>query len=271
MRDGTTTEPTIGYAQYSIPSLGTTVDFVGGYSRIHQVENLAGPGAAACQLVDMTDQIGCLVQADPCSIGYAGAGAGDFWTRSNPAPQPITGPFTSSPIASLRVAQIQPSTASVQALGTTGEYPLSRKLYFSSLVGFGNVAATTGDPGAADELALARFEATPTNINTILTANGFFTLGAQSPTGTDTQFCEDFNEQVVCNPTPASASTLPANLNGCANNPAGIPTVSTTCGNGTREAYEECDNGTANGTTGNNCSQTCRCVADFNNSTGNCN
>jgi hypothetical protein len=272
MRDGTTVEPTIGYAQYFISSLGKTFDMTGGFSRIHQVESVIGGTGAlgACQLVDMTDQIGCLAQADPCSVGYAGAGAGDFSTHNNPAPGAVT---TTGSIASLRVAQVAPSPATVQALGKTGEYQLSRKLYFVSLPGFGNVAASSGDPGAADELKLAQFMATPGSINTIVTNNGFFKLGAQSPAGGDTQFCEDFNEQVVCNPTPSMVSGLATNQNGCMGNPTGIPgaSVSTTCGNGVREAYEECDNGTSNGTSGNNCSQTCRCVADFNNTTGNCN
>jgi cysteine-rich repeat protein len=273
MRDGTTTEPTIGYAQYNIASIGKTVDFVGGYSRIHQVETVfgnTGPNQA-CQLVDMTDQIGCLAQADTCSIGYAGAGAATFSMRTNP------GAGTAQAIDSMRVAKVAPSTATVQALGTktpgtTGpEYQVARKLYFVSLPGFNNIAATSGDGQAADELKLAQFEATPSSMNPIILANGFFTLGSASPAGLDTQFCEDFNEQMVCNPTPASASTLAANINGCTNNPTGIPTVGTTCGNGTREAYEECDDGPANGTTGDHCSQTCRCTADFNNSTGVCN
>ncbi len=269
MRDGTTVEPSIGYAQYSIPSLGVTTDFAGGFSRIHQVETIFGTTStnAACQLVDMTDQIGCLTQADACSIGYAGAGASDFSKRANPAP----GGTTPGAIASLRVAQISPSTATVQLLGNPGEYQLSRKLYFVSLPGFENIAASTGDPGAADELKLAVFESNPANMNSIITGNGFFTLGSQSPSGADTQFCEDFNEQVVCNPTPKTPSSLPANVNGCTANPSGVPTASTVCGNGTKEAYEECDDGVNNGTTGDKCSPTCRCVADFNSGTGACN
>jgi cysteine-rich repeat protein len=278
MRDGTITEPTIGYAQYPISSLGITLDLVAGFSRIHQVETAVGATLGACQLVDMTDQIGCLAQADPCSIGYAGAGAKDYFTHANPAPGPSGGAYITTPIASLRVAQVAPSPATVQALGTqnpatTGpEYQLARKLYLVSLPGFNNIAATTADPQAADELKLAQFEGNPANMNSIMTTNGFFTLGAQSPAGTDTQFCEDFNEQTVCNPNTKVPSTLAPNQNGCAfNADAGVPSASTTCGNGTREAYEECDNGLNNGTSGNGCSLTCRCVSDFNNTTGACN
>jgi hypothetical protein len=35
--------------------------------------------------------------------------------------------------------------------------------------------------------------------------------------------------------------------------------------------YGECDNGPANGTSGNHCSVTCRCTLDFNEATGACN
>jgi hypothetical protein len=80
MRDGTVVEPTIGYAQKQVSGASGTIslDFVGGYGRIHQVEGVFTPGTTApvsCHRSAATDQIGCLVQADPCSIGYAGDGA----------------------------------------------------------------------------------------------------------------------------------------------------------------------------------------------------
>ena len=262
-RDGTTTDGSVGYAQYAIASLGTTTDLAGVYNRIHQVESLNG--GSACQLLDMTDQIGCLSQADPCSIGYAGAGA-KLWYSHTGACAANQAAGVACPTAAgadaLRVAQTYPTTTTVQLLGKPGEYQFSRKLYFTSLVGFGNVAATTGDPTAADEIKLADFEATPASINPILAANDFFTLGTLSPAGTDTQFCEDFNEQTIC-----GAAT---NNNGCLGNPAGVPSsANTVCGNGVVEAFEECD-GTVNAGAGG-CSATCRCKADFNEATGVCN
>jgi cysteine-rich repeat protein len=264
MRDGTTTDGAIGYAQYNIASLGTFVDFTGGFSRIHQKETMLGTSANFCQLVDMTDNIGCLAQADPCSIGYAGDG-GKTWGAHNP------GGAVASNVDAMRIAQIAPATATVQKLGTAGEYQASRKLYFVSLRGFANLAATTGDPapGPADELTLAKFEANPTttgtNMRGILLANGFFELGSLSPGGANTPFCEDFNEDNVCNGGLGAGGALGAtNTNACPSNPTGIPTVSTICGNGTIEAFEECDDGanqTALGT--GKCSATCRCKGSF--------
>jgi hypothetical protein len=79
MLDGTVTEPTIGYAKRPITAGSTALlDFVGGYGRIHQVETVFATGASPlvpCHRAAATDQIGCLAQADPCSIGVAGDGA----------------------------------------------------------------------------------------------------------------------------------------------------------------------------------------------------
>ncbi|HEY5147890.1 MAG TPA: hypothetical protein VII82_14045, partial [Polyangiaceae bacterium] len=200
--------------------------------------------------------IGCLGQADPCSIGYAGDGGKSYNTHAAAAGGPT--PPASSGIDAVNVFGVYPQVSTVQALGQASEYPLSRKLYFASLAGFSTVTS--------DELTLAQFEAGSTPaFETIVMNDGFFELGAQAGTVTgggaaNTTFCEDFNEQVVCNPTAASASALAANVNGCATNPSGIPTSNTVCGNGTKESYEECDDGLNNGTTGDKCSQTCRCT-----------
>jgi hypothetical protein len=262
MRDGTVVDGSVGYVEQKIPTATTTLslDFVGGYGRIHQVETIfatGGTAPTACQLSDATDEIGCLVQADPCSIGYAGDSGKTWGQRAVPA--------VASDNDALRVSQIAPTVTTVQLLGKTGEYQLARKLYFASLIGFGNIADTATDTSATDELALGKFESVPGSINPILTSNGFFTLGPLSPEGTDTQFCEDFNEQTVCGNA--------GNLNACNSNPAGIPgdpspvpalaSISTVCGNGNVESYEECDHGSANGASGNACSSTCRCVGAF--------
>jgi hypothetical protein len=385
MYNGNPTSP--AYIEQAIPALASTtkptLDFAAGFNRIHQVETVLGASggvglAAGCQLVDMTDQIACLSQADPCSIGYAGdagkaitgGGIANAGTSATGLWTGTTGPLLT--FDSMRIAQVYPSSATVQLLGQPGEYQVARKLYFNSLFGFGNIAAegaggTTGDPTAADELTFAKFESNPAEMNAIVVANKEFTLGNQfagdlvcsdgsftctgltsgaacaAPgSGTcgagvvDPQYCEDFNEQNICN-----SGAAPANVNGCASNPAflcfttqsngqplsldttGTATCtasgataglacgasgskcfsfpggpagtggvgvhqgigsSTICGDGVRQAYEECDNGSvatpANGhATGNNnsdfsaggCSLTCRCNNDFNITTGTCN
>jgi len=246
MHDGTTADGAVGYVNQKITTATTTLslNYTGAFGRIHAVETIPA-GATGCQLSDATDQIGCLTQADPCSIGYAGDTA-KTWGQRNAT-------VVASNTDAVRVNGVYPTATTVQALGTASEYALARKLYFNSAIGF---ASVTGD-----ELALGTYEAVAANINPILTTTGFFTLGALSPQGTDTPFCEDFNQQTVC----AAAS----NTNACATNPAGIPgengvdplnnpVQSTVCGNNKLEAFEECDNGSANGTSGNSCSATCR-------------
>ena len=69
---------------------------------------------------DDTSQIGCLVKASPCSVGYAGREAAD------PGP-------TFDNVA-LRLTGIQPTTQNIiePATGGTPGLPMARKLWFNS-------------------------------------------------------------------------------------------------------------------------------------------
>jgi hypothetical protein len=297
------------------------------------------PPNTGCQLSDATDQIACLTQSDPCSVGYAGDGGKSWVQRGNGnvcatfvnngvctgsgtggLQPPYSGAScpsacvqqgtTGSPTLvadSIRVDGSYPSIDNVQALGTQHvEYQISRKLYYNSLIGFENMASTTGDTnGWAGELDIGKWEAVAANVNPILASIGYFPLStAQAPNGltggATNPFCEDFNETMVCNDgtTSENLDTAGAGGNACAGNPSGIPSetsatgwnyvttvgtsTSTVCGNGVKEAYEECDDGTAgqttatdgtlatngaapgtaagNGASGNNCSTICRCA-----------
>lgn len=236
LRDGSITDANVGYVQEKIPTATAilALDFAGAFVRNHQVQtvplNLGG-----CQLADATDQIGCFVHADRCSIGFAGFG-GTSWGDRHP------GGAVASDNGAMLINKVTPSAFTVSLLGDgPDEYPMARKLYLNSLIGFGHVNITS------EELALAQFESnpsvTPVNINTILTNDGFFTLGTSSLTGQDTPFCEDFNQTLVCG--------IAGNDNACFRNPAGIPndpsaipafaSKSTVCGNGVVELFEECD------------------------------
>jgi len=98
------------------------------FYRIHTTRTLTGTGAGSCQGESATQQIGCLVQASPCSIGYAGREAAD--------PQPI------GTAVSLKVRALEPTNACVGNLLAGGTfYPIARQLYLNTLAGFEN---TTG-------------------------------------------------------------------------------------------------------------------------------
>ncbi len=294
MRDGTITG-NIGYMEYPVPATNppSTLDFVGAFNRIHQVETILGNAAPGCQMVDMTDQIGCLTASDPCSIGYAGDASKTWTARANGFTGTNSDPFlqcsvggaactgegttcnttgtcvvtweTDSLNIGLAGAAVAANLTNVQKLGTPNEYQLSRKLYFNSLRGFDTVGVSSGDTFAADELTLADNEASITFMDGFLSTYGFFPLGSQVLSAAG-NLCEDFNEHTVC-------SSTAANVNGCLLNPAPIPGAlansSVVCGDGVIGPFEECDGTVRAGTGG--CSSTCRCNLDYNSATTSCN
>jgi hypothetical protein len=164
----------------------------GAFYRIHTTASLSG---VTCDEDTATKQIGCLTKASPCSIGFAGMEAIDP-AVVNPAPigVPVNG--------------IAPTTATVQALvltpSTADDYPLSRKLYLSTMLGFENV---TGHERSLVEC----FSTRNPHVDNAVAATGFVPL----PTGFGVG-CEDFND------TTCGAAT---NVNACANNPSPIPTT----------------------------------------------
>jgi hypothetical protein len=249
-----------------------TEPFTGHYGRIHSQTviwdkttgstGLADKGVA-CQIQDATDNLGCLVQADPCSISYAGDNARTWGTRVTP--------MVANNNTNLRLQEVQSTIATIQ----DGAYFGWRKIYLNSSGGFDNVATlAAGDAAVSAELSLAQYESNSASILSLLTVTpgGFFGFGPTAPNGPDTPFCEDYNEQMLC----AAGS----NNNACNNNnglgvvvPAGQSAANyapipgndggnmTTCGNGIKELFEDCDLGaTVNGTAGATCTSTCRFV-----------
>ena len=211
---------------YAIPGTSSTVPMLGMFARVHQTlpiwdesasttpPNLPGTTQAqsGCQLLDMTDQIACLTQADPCSVGYAGDGGKTWFQRVTPTALAAAG------TDAMEVSQIYPTQTDVQSI----VYPFWRKLYYNSNNGFDKINGTvtyTDSKGVSDngeaELALGQYESNETNALSLLVGNAFFGLGPSSPAvgGADTPFCEDFNENMIC-----SATTFPTNADACANN-----------------------------------------------------
>jgi len=139
--------------QYGLDNLNRIMDQ--GYFRIHSTTagaNNVPDGTVGttgiCKENDDTSQIGCLVDSDPCSVGFAGREAArSFPGLGAPAvPQPATNkalavngttPFTAS------VADPSDHDAALKNLlaapGTLPLYPIARRLYVATDFGFGNL------------------------------------------------------------------------------------------------------------------------------------
>ena len=129
------------------------------FYRIHSSQlGLTVIGVAAqvkpegCQEIDATRQIACLVNFDPaspCSYGFAGREAADSASRS----------LTAEPF---NIGGISPSIVNIQKLVSTdptvraAAYPLSRKLYYNTLIGFGK-GPLVNPNGAATSYETAQF------------------------------------------------------------------------------------------------------------------
>jgi hypothetical protein len=185
-----------------------------------------------CQQKDMTDQIGCLVEASPCSLGYAGRSA----TDTNPATDAV------------KINGQNPLDTCIQgstALNVPGfKYPLARKLYLNTLVGFQGVSG--------QELNLAGCETDLAQPSLGNASGGFISNHALASSVFANHFidvpggpyCEDFNENMLC---PAFATT--PNAIACATpkpNFDNFPSSasSTTCGDTHIDKFEDCDCGT---------------------------
>ena len=214
---------------YQVDTHGRSI--VGAWYRIHSAHTL-NSGGTKCLQSAATDQIGCLVQASPCSLGYDSHDATDWDSASaNPG----------STIAQ-KVNQVLPLAACVQSF----DYALSRKLYLDTVVGWGNIVPNDATYGPS-ELALANCEASESFISPILTANGFYNFAAGSAPNGGNPFAEDFNEPALCPTQVPPAST--ANVVAYTGNAAPLPSTGTICGNGVLDPYEDCDDGT-HGATG---------------------
>jgi hypothetical protein len=124
--------------------------------------------ATGCQLTDDTSQIGCLVKASPCSIGYAGREASD------------AGPAFAN--IALRMVGTQPTKATIENLATGGSpvYGLARKLWFNSANNPGDLVGFS-QPNLTDaELALSVCMGLPS----ICASNADCTAPATCDTGT---------------------------------------------------------------------------------------
>jgi len=151
----------------------------GGMFKIHQTTVGANSGGAPCHEVDATEQIGCLTQADECSIGYAGR-AGLLWngtTGNNNITVKLRSPADATvsstaddDVAVKRLDLLQGGTAPACSSDFGKRYSLSRVLYLGSSKGFANVDDLGAKPTSPlKELTFAQWICThKANVDTIL-------------------------------------------------------------------------------------------------------
>jgi len=174
---------------------------------IHRSRSRVG-GVGQCTLDDATLQIGCIAGNMPCALGYAGREATD---------NPITLPVA----IAAPVGNVPPTTANIQALinPTLGTpYPLARKLYFNSILGFDAIRPEVSTPSLNDAeqnqlIRCLESDTNPAPHAAALTAAGFIALPAlpagQGVPGRIVEFrtgggttpgliCEDVNEAQLC-------------------------------------------------------------------------
>ena len=210
------------------------------YFRIHMNKHSTYAPAAnpTCQLGDDTQTIGCLVNSDPCSIGYAGREA-DAQTGNQALS--INGILPKDPVGHAADPDFyienlltgvgkcttnadcaaQPTNKTcmpvfAQCFDETNKplYELSRRLYVASLVGFGNLL------GGEKQLGLCFGD--NNIVKTAITANNFVVV----PGGIQ---CLDYPELDSSNantgflPVCAGATAGGANPNACTG--AAAPTI----------------------------------------------
>jgi ABC-type phosphate transport system substrate-binding protein len=182
---------------------------VGAFYRMHETRTaVAGfsscVGDNCCSQDDSTDQIGCLVGANPCSIGFAGENALNQEVATVPDAGGASVPRTTFGTS---INGIEKATACV----LNGSYPLSRFLYLTTMSGFNASGGVTGD-----ELELAKCYSgnglSGTTISALVNAEGFQAI----PIG-----CKSFDETSA---STGCTGAAPA-TNSCANNPAGVASL----------------------------------------------
>jgi hypothetical protein len=166
---------------------------------VHRTRSRAGGTGGQCLSADATLSIGCIAGNVACSLGFAGREATD-----NP----------STPVAvAAPVGGVTPTVANIQ----NATYPLARRLYINSILGFDAIRDEVPAVAAAaeQEQLIHCLENVPSAHAAAIAASGFIDLPDLTPTADEVEFragpplgttgsaspgllCQDVNEQAVC-------------------------------------------------------------------------
>jgi hypothetical protein len=148
-------------------------------------------GTPTCTLPNNGPQIGCLVTADNCSIGYAGRDA------TQPGNQ------------ALAINDVPPTDQNIynRITGTPPVYPLSTLLFVSNLVGFSNVTGSENE--------LAKCFADSALVQQAAVNNSLLPMPAAGV------LCQDYDETLPTNATPYPGCASGTNTDACRLTPPG--------------------------------------------------
>jgi ABC-type phosphate transport system substrate-binding protein len=196
----------------------------GAFYRIHQAaQSTYSSGTQTCQNPDDTAQIGCLVSADPCSIGFAGREAdqqpnnqalsvnGLFPTDQNIKNLLDGGAFCDS---THTCPSGQTCNNIFKQCFPTGEnvYPITRKLWLATIFGFNNLAG--------GEQILAGCFADNSNSGTAIQNRNFVKL--PSPGIKCVDYDESSSSSLAPPQVPPGCDLGGTNVDACASLPSGF-------------------------------------------------
>jgi hypothetical protein len=182
------------------------VPVVGAFYRIHETRT-AAPGFAGCQgdrccgLNDSSDQLGCLVGANPCSIGFAGQNASNQEVTTVPDTGGSVIPRT---VFSTSLNGIERAAVCVR----NGAYPAQRYMWINTILGY-RTGGISGDERGLAECFSGNGLTGGRTIQQLVRDE--FTLLMDTPIG-----CKSFDESRCGDGGPT---------NSCANNPLAIASL----------------------------------------------
>jgi ABC-type phosphate transport system substrate-binding protein len=135
-----------------------------GYYRIHQV--------GSCAFPDASDQIGCFVAKDTCSIGFSGLGVLE---RPNTKALGIRSKVADG-AGGVFESVVPPALTDADRVAKLNRYGLSRNLYVTTWDEFANVGAQTADFVTAQQQILGAVTSGSPDVAAAVSAAGFYTL-----------------------------------------------------------------------------------------------
>jgi hypothetical protein len=178
---------------------------VGAFYRIHSLHRAAGnvPDPAngvtgLCTMNDASAQVGCLVDADPCTIGLGRRRGAALFPSNTPLNPPL------APLKALAIDGVAPFSGGADAdlplegliTGAAPIYPMSHRVYLNTVYGFANLVG--------GEAALSTCFADPTIMSLANAASGIVSIPPTASHPAGGPRCIDYPEDHGADVPPAN-------------------------------------------------------------------